>query len=126
MANAPQMYFRIDGVDIMPYIKYKGMKWTRNDIDSANAGRTLSGLMNRGRVTSKIKLEITCRPLLQHEIQLILNLIYPEYVTVEYVDPRLGERRTQFYSNNVPATFCILKPDGTAYWDDVSFPLVER
>lgn len=123
---SPDMYFRINGVDIMPFIKYKGIKWTRNDIDSANAGRTLSGLMNRGRVTMKVKLEISCRSLSQTEVQTLFNLIYPEYVTVEYVDPLFGPRSAQFYSNNVPGTFCMLKPDGTGWWDDISFPLVER
>ena len=127
MANEqPEMYFRIDGVDIMPLIKYKGIKWQRNDIDSAKAGRTLAGKMNRGRVTMKVKLDISCRSLNQAEAQALLNLIYPEYVWVEYVDPLLGPRIAEFYSNNVPATFCMLKPDGTGWWDDVSFPLVER
>ena len=46
--------------------------------------------------------------------------------TVEYVDPLFGPRSAQFYSNNVPGTFCMLKPDGTGWWDDISFPLVER
>ena len=118
--------FKINGTDIAPFIAYKGIKWTRNDIDSANAGRTLSGLMNRGRVCTKIKLEIKCRPLAQHEVSMILNLIHPEYVTVDYTDPLLGHRVVQFYSNNVPATFCVQTSDGDLLWDDISFPLVER
>lgn len=122
-----QFYFKIDGVDIAPIIKYKGIKWTRNDIDSANAGRDLSGKMNRGRVTSKIKIEITCLPLNQEKAQALLNLIDPEYVLVDYYDPKLGERTgVEFYSNNVPATFGIVKSDGSFEWDDISFPLVER
>lgn len=122
----PEMHFEIDGVDVLPYIAYKGIKWTRNDIDSENAGRTLDGTMNRGRVCMKVKLEVTCRPLSSDEAHTILNLIEPEYVTVSYIDPQLGDRTVQFYSNNVPATFCILKPDGTGWWDEISFPLVER
>ena len=121
-----RFYFKIDGTDITSLIKHKGIKWTRNDIDSANAGRTLSGLMNRGRVTTKVKLEITCRSLSPEEAQMLLNLVYPEYVTVEYIDPQMGERVAEFYSNNIPATFCAIAPDGTAWWDDISFPLVER
>ena len=121
-----KFYFKIDGVDIAPFIAYKGIKWTRNDIDSANAGRTLSGLMNRGRVCMKVKLDVKCRPLKQSEASMLLKLINPEYVNVEYVDPLLGERNVQFYSNNVPATFCMQTDDGELYWDDMSFPLVER
>ena len=121
-----KFHFCIDGVDFARVIKYKGIKWTRNDIDSSNAGRTLSGLMNRGRVTTKIKLEVTCLPVPQNVANTILMLVYPEYVKVHYVDPLFGERLVQFYSNNVPATFCIQATDDSLLWDEISFPLVER
>ena len=124
--NDGRFHFVIDNVDITKIIKEKGIKWTRNDIDSANAGRALSGLMNRGRVTTKIKMEITCIPLEQNIVSPLLNLIYPEYVLVHYVDPMLGVRAVQFYSNNVPATFASQATDGTLLWADLSFPLVER
>ena len=116
----------IDGVDFARVIKAKGLKWTRNDIDSSNAGRTLSGLMNRGRVCTKIKMEISCVPLNQDMANAVLTLIYPQYVTVHYIDPMLGERSVQFYSNNVPTTFNSQATDGSLLWDELSFPLVER
>ena len=120
-------YIKIGGVDITKYIAQGGLKWSRNDIDSANAGRTLSGQMNRGRVTHKMKLEIKCKPLLTSETQVLLKLINPEYVTVDYIDPMLGERTgVQFYSNNVPASLLFIDPDGVGHWKDISFPLVER
>ena len=121
-----RFFFEIDGTDITKLIKQKGLKWTRNDIDSANAGRSLDGKMHRGRVVTKIKLEITCVPLTQAQASMMLRLIYPEYVNVHYVDPLLGERRVQFYSNNVPSTFNSQATDGSLLWDDLSFPLVER
>lgn len=120
-------YIKIGGVDITKYIAQGGLKWSRNDIDSANAGRTLSGHMNRGRVTQKMKLEIKCKPLLTSETQVLLKLINPEYVTVDYIDPMFGERTgVQFYSNNVPASLLFIDPDGVGHWKDISFPLVER
>ena len=123
---ADKFFLEIDGFDIAPYIKQKGLKWSRNDIDSAKAGRNLAGTMNRGRVVTKVKLEISCSPLSQSVSHMILNLIYPEYVTVHYIDPMLGERTAQFYSNNVPVTFNSQSTDGELLWDDISFPLVER
>ena len=119
-------FFKIDGVDIAPLIARKGLKWTRNDIDSANAGRTLDGTMNRGRVCMKVKMEIKCIPLKLNQINTILKLINPEYVNVEYNDPLYGHRYATFYSNNVPSTFCFEGDDGEQYYDDLSFPLVER
>ena len=57
------MILTVNDVDMIPFIAYQGLKWTRNDIDSPNSGRTLDGLMHRGRVATKIRLDITCRPL---------------------------------------------------------------
>lgn len=121
-----KFFLEINGTNIAPYIAQKGLKWTRNDIDSAKAGRNLQGTMNRGRVVTKVKLEVKCAPLNQDQARMILNLIYPEYVTVHYIDPRLGERNVQFYSNNVPSTFNSQATDGSLLWDEISFPLVER
>lgn len=123
MAN----YLRINGIDILPLVAKGGIKWTRNDIDSSNAGRTLDGTMHRGRVTTKDKLEVKCRPLKQSEVETLLNLIDAEYVTVDYISPKVGARTgIQFYSNNVPATLWFVDPDGVGRWADISFPLVER
>lgn len=120
------MQILIDGYDITNYIAFKGLKWSRNDIDAQNAGRALDGTMMRDRVATKIRLDITCRPLKAAELNEVLNLIEPEYVTVEYDDPMMGRRTGTFYANNNPASYCILQPDGTEWWHDISFPLVER
>ena len=119
-------HFVINDRDIASIIKQKGIKWTRNDIDSAKAGRNLAGKMNRGRVTQKVKIEVTCIPLTQDITSKVLTLINPEYVSVHYIDPLLGERSVQFYSNNVPTTFCSRATDGSLLWADLAFPLVER
>lgn len=120
------MVFKIDGVDILPFITQKGIKWQRNDLDGENAGRTMDGIMHRSRVASKIRLDITCIPLKSEDAKTILNLIYPEYVTVEYTDPMYGLVTKTMYSNNNPATFMALHSDGTEYWEGISFPLIER
>lgn len=120
------MVFTIDGVDILPYIAYKGLKWTRSDIDGPDAGRTMDGLMHRLRVATKIRLDITCRPLTDEEASTLLKAILPEYVEVSYTDPMEGTTVTRtMYSNNNPASFLILKGD-VGLWDGISFPLVEQ
>ena len=54
--------------DITPYIAAQGLKWSRNDIDAENSGRdTQDGLMHRKRVSQKIRLDISCKPLLLSE-----------------------------------------------------------
>ena len=133
----------IDGTDITPYIAHKGVKWTRYDIDGVAAGRTISGLMIRDRVATKIRLDITCRPMKNDELRILLNILLPEFISVTYDDPMLGFVTKTMYANNNPATFLFKReielpelwtmchdpadaPQPFEYWTDVTFPLVER
>ena len=120
------MTFTINGIDMTPYVAYGGLKWQRYDIDSPDTGRAMNGLMYRGRVATKIKLEVTCKPLTSTELSTVLNAILPEYVSVNYDDPMLGNVTKTMYSNNNPASYLIKKPSGVEYWSGISFPLVER
>ena len=47
---------------MLPYIAEDGLKWTRFDVEAPYTGRTLDGVMHRGRVAVKIRLDVTCRP----------------------------------------------------------------
>ena len=121
----------INGVDFIntasgkAYVAYGGLKWTRNDVDDPQTGRDMAGLMHRGRVATKIRLDVTCRPLKQDEISIVLNALLPETVMVTYDDPMLGTVTKKMYANNNPATFLIKKPNGDEYWNGITFPLVE-
>lgn len=116
-----------EAVDMVPYVAHDdGFKWQRYDIDSPETGRALNGLMYRGRVATKIRLDIKCRPLTATELNTVLNAILPEYVTVTYSDPMYGTVTKTMYSNNNPAVHALTYPDGTEWWSGISFPLVER
>lgn len=118
---------KIDGTDITDLIAYQGVQWKRNDIDGPNAGRTLSGLMIRDRVATKIRLDITCRILNREEVRTLLNLLMPEFVSVTYDDPMDGVVTRTMYANNNEAKFLrSLDNDSDELWDNVTFPLVER
>ena len=117
------MVLKINGVDMLPFIAQKGIKWQRNDLDGSNAGRTLDGVMHRERVTSKVRLDITCLPLSSQDAQIVLNTIFPEYVEVEYTDPHYGLVYKTMYSNNTPATYINTTTD---MWEGIVFPLIER
>lgn len=117
------MVLKINGVDMLPYIAQKGIKWQRNDLDGSNAGRTMDGTMHRERITSKVRLDITCIPLKSEDAGKVLNAIFPEYVTVEYTDPMYGVTTKTMYSNNTPATYINTNTD---CWEGITFPLIER
>ena len=116
----------INDVDITNFIAYNGLKWQRNDVDDPDTGRDMSGTMHRGRVSTKIRLDITCRPLYANELRTLLNLIYPEFVSVMYDDPMQGRVVKTMYSNNNPAAYQGKNKDGREVWTGVTFPLIER
>lgn len=117
------MVLKIDGVDMLQFVAQNGIKWQRNDLDGSNAGRTMDGTMHRERITSKVRLDVTCIPLSSEEAAAVLNAIYPEYVDVEYTDPMYGRVVKTMYSNNTPATYINTISDR---WEGITFPLIER
>ena len=98
-------YFKINGTDILRFVREEGMEWSRNDLDNSEAGRTMDGTMHRGRVAIKYKVNIRCMDLYRNELMMLMKLILPEFVTVETnLHPLYETVVAQFYSNNVPST----------------------
>lgn len=121
------MTFTVDGVNLLPYLAAEGLEWQRSDLDAPDSGRTLDGVMHRSRVASKVTLKITCKPLRTSEASIVLQAIYPEFVTVRYDDPQSGSVVTRtMYSNNNPATFAQQQTDGSYLWKGINFPLIEQ
>lgn len=121
------MVFRIGGVDITPYIAFSGIKWSRNDVDGPNAGRTMTAEMVRDRIATKYRWDITCRPLKAEEQATLLQLIQPEYVWVEYTDPLTNSTNSDYYySNNFPSTYFMRRENGEEVWMGLAFPLVQK
>jgi len=119
------MQIIIDGTDITSLIAYRGVKWSRNDIDGPNAGRNMAGTMIRDRVTTKMRLDVTCHPLTDEHHTMLMRLLMPEFVTVSYFDPVDGQVSKVMYANNNSSGYLMVK-NGTEYWEEVTFPLVER
>ena len=119
------MTFTVNGVNMLPYIAKAGVKWQRSDLDAPDSGRTLDGLMHRGRVATKIRLDVTCTPLRSSDAAIVLNAILPEFVTVTYTDPMYGNVTKTMYSNNNPASFLMIDEDDVEWWEGITFPLIE-
>lgn len=121
------MTLTINGVDIIPFVAYGGLAYQHSDIDASNSGRTLDATMHRGRIASKVRWDVTCRPLTSVETQTVLNAIAPEWVTVTYTDPMLGIDVTKtMYSNNRKASFLQKKRNGQELWKVDTFPIIEK
>lgn len=112
---------------MIPYVAYGGLKWQRADVDGPNAGRAMDATVVRDRIATKIRLDVTCRPLYQMEAAAVLSAIKPEFVTVTYTDPEAGGDVTKtMYSNNIPAQFLMIDRAGREMWSGITFPLIER
>lgn len=116
--------FKINGYDITPYIKFGGVKYSRNDIDGPNAGRGMDGTMIRDRVGTKAKWNIECRPLKESEMRTLYNYLMPTTFTVTTNMVTGSNRNYTCYSNNVGVSF-LMHRDGTDWYEGFSFPIVE-
>ena len=119
------LVFKVGAVDITPYIKYNGIKYSRNDVDGPNAGRGLDGNMIRDRVGTKAKWEITTIPLDESSMRFLYTQLMPETftVTTNMVD---GTLHTYLcYSNNVAFSFLLNRPGQEDLYDSMTFPIVE-
>ena len=118
--------FTVNNVNLLPYIMEDGLKWTRFDVEAPDTGRTLDGVMHRGRVAVKVRLDVTCRPLTAAETATVLNAIAPEFVTVRYADPLFGVRSAIMYCNKNEGDIFRRKRNGTEQWTPSPFALVEK
>lgn len=113
-------------VNITPYIAYQGVTFSRNDVEAPDAGRTLDGIMHRGRVAIKEKIEIKTVPLTRAQTALIHGLLYPETIEVR-VNPYPNTNASKtftMYANNFKTSYIIHRENGEDI-QSMSFPLVE-
>lgn len=113
-------------VDITPFIAWQGITFSRNDVDAPKAGRDMAGLMHRGRVAIKEKIEINTVPLTRAQSAMIQNLLIAESFPVRITPyPRTNQTETfTMYSNNVKVSYVIHRANGEDI-QTLSFPLVE-
>lgn len=113
--------------DITPWIAYQGLTFSRNDVDSPDAGRDMSGYMHRGRVGVKEKMNITTVQLTRAQSSTLQTLLYPETIQVRVTPyPRTNTSHTMsMYANNVKTTYVIHRENGEDL-QSLTFPLIEN
>lgn len=114
-------------VDITPWIAWQGLTFSRNDVDAPDAGRDISGLMHRGRVAVKEKIEINTVQLTRAQSSSLQTLLLPETIQVR-VNPypqTNAAKEFSMYSNNVKTTYVIHRANGEDL-QSLSFPLIEN
>ena len=113
-------------VDITPWIAWKGLTFSVNSIDSPDAGRDMSGLMHRGMVAIKEKMNVQTVQLTRAQSAQLHQLLLPETFQVRVTPyPRTNaEQVMSMYSNNVKTTHVVTTQSGDEL-QSLSFPLIE-
>jgi len=113
----------VDGVAVRPP---SGYQWSLQDVSEPDAGRTEDALMHKLRITQKVKLQLSWNNIKTEDASAILTAFNPEYITVEYLDPKAGGYLTKrFYVGDRSAPMY----NNTIYggvWSNVSFNIIEQ
>ena len=119
---------QINGTEIIGYIYMDGFDWRREDVDGANAGRTVTAKAIRDVLGSKIRMDMECRELTSAERTTLENLLFAdEFLTVSCDDAIFrGAVSRKMYCNSMSGRFSRRKANGTEYWKNVKFVLVEQ
>lgn len=124
-----QFIFKINGIDITPYMNWNGLKYGVGDLDSEEAGRTLDGIMHRSRVATKMRWDVPVKKLTTSQLHTLLQLISPEWVTLTCFDLQRGETSYRVYSNNYSVeteASGLTNIEGEILWMEFTFPLIEE
>ena len=95
-----------------------------SDVSDSDAGRTEDGLMHKMRIAQKVHLELSWNYITTAAASTILTAFNPEYISVNYLDPKAGTYVTKtFYvgDRSVPAYNVRL-----GLWTNVSFNIIEQ
>lgn len=112
-------------VDITPYIAYQGLTFSVNSVDAPDAGRDMSGLMHRGMIAIKEKMNIQTVQLTKSQASTLITLLLPQSFEVRVTPyPNTNAAKTMtMYSNNVKTTYTIKCANDELM--SLSFPLIE-
>lgn len=112
--------------DITPYIAWQGLTFSLNSIDAPDAGRDMTGLMHRGMVAIKEKMNIQTIQLAKAQVaSLFVFLVRPSFYVRVTPYPRTNAAQTfTMYTNNVKTTYVIHRSSGEDL-QTLSFPLIE-
>ena len=117
-------YNPIRSVDGKPVRCPSSYVYKLEDVSASDAGRTEDTMMHKKRVGQVTGIELSWNNITTAEVATILRAFDPEYITVEFLDAKLGGyRKTVFYVGNRSAPMYNAT---LGLWSNVSFNIIER
>lgn len=98
--------------------------WELEDISASDAGRTEDTVMHKNRIGQVVALNLSWQNISTAKASQILNAFNPEYISVNYLDPKSGGYVTStFYVGNRSAPMYNAT---LGLWSNVSFKIIKR
>lgn len=121
-------YYRVNGIDMIPFLIEGGVVWADEDIDGSDSGRTMDGVMHRERIATKEKHTLRYRELELDEIRYVKSAFTTQYVVVETnFHPRVaGNVIFTMYNSSRKAATSYLDEEGNARFVMDEISLIER
>ena len=112
-------------IDIAKYVEE--ISWESNDLDAPKSGRDLSGVMHRGKVGEKRKLNIKLIPISASNLIPIMSVVRNEYISVRTnMIPVEDESTFEGYNSGRKGGVMVMTTDGVIRHNGVSFNIIER
>ena len=112
--------------DITDLIAWQGLTFSLNSVDAPDAGRDMSGLVHRGMVAIKEKMNIQTVQLTRAQVAALFVYFQLDafYVRVNPYPNTNASKILHVYTNNVKTTYVIHRQSGEDL-QSLSFPLIE-
>lgn len=111
----------VDGYSVKAPSSYQ---WDMEDLSDSSAGRTEDCLMHKNRIGQKVAVSLSWNNVDTAVASSILKRFNPEYIEVNYLDPKEGGYVTKtFYVGNRSAPLYNGK---LGLWSNISFKIIEK
>jgi hypothetical protein len=112
----------VGGVDFTPFIKEYRVDISDLDVDSK---RNTAGKLIRKRIAVKRKVVVSFQPILQQDIQKVLNAVANDFVSVYFLDPQDGYVTKTMYVSDRTSPVALIQEENV-WWNGLAFDLVEQ
>ena len=118
-------YLKLDGLDIIELIQ--SIKWSINDLDGPNSGRTLDTQMQRDKLGEKIRADIKLMSCESKQAIPILRILRNQYFTCQTdLVPDAEDSPIEMYNSTRSGNIKIVNTDNKVIHSDISFNIIER
>lgn len=120
------MLYKLNGKDFSSIVANSGFSISYKSRTVGTPRVSLGGLQYSGKKRTVVVITAPIDPITEEQYQELLNEVTQKYVTLEYHDPKLGDREIETIPSDTTSTLVLENIDGVNYWNGISITLEER